>query len=208
MEIVARFNDLCGECPVWDPPSQSLYWTDCVGLNFYRYDAVSKRSELVKAGIEINGFRLNDAGGFVITNNSGIWLSDGADSTRIIAEEVDGNQCQMNDCVADPKGRLISASLFYNPAAAYPKGKLMCVDTDGHVSILDEGFELSNGLACSLDFSLLYFTDSVARKIYRYDYDRNAGTIRNRRILVCQCDLPRLYRNAPVGSMAGEPCRS
>jgi D-xylonolactonase len=184
MEIVASYNDLCGECPVWDPMSQSLYWTDCVGLNFYRYDASSKRSELVKAGLEINGFRLNNPSGFVITNNSGIWLWDGADNTRLIADHVDGNKCQMNDCVADAKGRLFSGSLFYNPEIPYPKGHLMRVGTDGKVSILDEGFDLSNGLAFSPDFSFLYFADSVARRIYRYDYDLTAGTVSNRRTLV------------------------
>jgi D-xylonolactonase len=58
------------------------------------------------------------------------------------------------------------------------------VETDGSVHIADEGFHISNGLAWSPDSKYLYFTDSAARRIYRYDYDRASGNLRNRRVLV------------------------
>jgi D-xylonolactonase len=90
----------------------------------------------------------------------------------------------MNDCIADPQGRLLSGSLFYDPNAEYPLGKLMRVDTDGQVSILDDGIHLANGLAFSPDYRTLYFTDSVARRIYAYDYNPLTGDTRNRRVLV------------------------
>ena len=78
MEIVADYHDLCGECPIWDSATSTLYWTDCVGLRFYRFHPSTKHHEMLKSGLEINGYRLNEPGGFVITNNSGIWLWDGA----------------------------------------------------------------------------------------------------------------------------------
>src|ERR1700719_4609565 len=36
-EIVADFGDLNGEAPVWDPDTGTLFWTDCVGLKFCRF---------------------------------------------------------------------------------------------------------------------------------------------------------------------------
>jgi sugar lactone lactonase YvrE len=102
LNIVADYQDLCGECPVWDPQTEALYWTDCVGQRFYRFQQASSKHEILKQGLEINGYRLNRQGGFVITNNSGIWLWDGTDQLELIAAEVDGVRCQMNDCTSDP----------------------------------------------------------------------------------------------------------
>jgi D-xylonolactonase len=61
---------------------------------------------------------------------------------------------------------------------------LIRLDTDGTAQVVDEGFHLSNGLAFSPDEKTLYFTDSIARRIYAYDYDRITGNVRNRRTLV------------------------
>src|SRR3954469_13120657 len=63
VDIIADYHDLCGECPVWDPDAGVLYWTDSVALRFYRYDPRTGKHEIVKSGLEINGFRLNRSGG-------------------------------------------------------------------------------------------------------------------------------------------------
>lgn len=184
MEVIADYQDLCGECPVWDPSTASLYWTDSVGLRFYRFHLATGQHAIVKEGLEINGFRLNQGGGFIITNNSGIWLWDGANSTRLIADHVDDDKCRMNDCVADDEGRLLAGSWFYDPQGDYPLGKLMQVDSSGRVSVLDEGIHLANGMAFSPDSRTLYFTDSLVRRIYAYDYEVRTGAVGNRRVLV------------------------
>ena len=50
--VVADYNELCGEGPIWDVEGNQLYWTDCVGKRFYRYDGLTKKHATVKAGIE------------------------------------------------------------------------------------------------------------------------------------------------------------
>ncbi|MGH9327432.1 MAG: SMP-30/gluconolactonase/LRE family protein [Terriglobia bacterium] len=184
LKPIADYGDLCGEGPIWDTQQNSLYWTDCVGLKFYRYDWGSKDSAAIKDDLQISGCALNAGGGFVITNDSGIWLWDGSGELRLIADHVEGAECRMNDCIADPSGRLIAGSNFYDPAKDYPLGKLISVETDGSARILDEGFHLSNGLGFSPDRQTLYFTDSVARLIFAYDYNTDLGTAKNRRVFV------------------------
>lgn len=184
MQVIADFGDLCGECPVWDSASRALYWTDCVGMRFYRYDDSTKTSVVLRTGLQINGFRLNRSGGFVITNNSGIWLWDGVSELSLIASQIENAKCQMNDCTADPGGRLFSGSCLYDPSGSYERGKLMRVDVDGRGKVLDEGFELANGLGFSPQYDTLYFTDSAARRIYAYDYDQSTGDVRSRRVFV------------------------
>jgi len=139
---------------------------------------------MVKRDITIYGFRRNKQGGYVITNNDGIWLWKGEGSLALVAAEADGSKYQVNDCIADARGRLLTGSFFYNPAAAYELGKLIRVDTNGRTSVIDEGFQLANGLGFSPDGKVLYFADTVVRRIYAYDYDLSAGSVRNRRVLV------------------------
>jgi D-xylonolactonase len=90
----------------------------------------------------------------------------------------------MNDCIADPQGRLFAGSFYYDPSCSYPLGHLMRVDPDHSIHIVDEGIHLGNGLGFSPDEKTLYFTDTVARKIYSYDYEAKTGELKNRRICV------------------------
>jgi D-xylonolactonase len=184
IKIIAEYGDLCGEGPVWDPDSGCLYWTDIDGQRFFRFHQPSNKHEIVKQGLEISGYSLNRPGGFVIANSRGIWLWDGADGLRLIADQVENSKCQINDAIADPEGRFFAGSNFYDPSHEYELGKLIRVDTDGTAQVADEGFNLANGLAFSPDETTLYLTDSAARRIYAYDYDRRTGGLRNRRVLI------------------------
>jgi D-xylonolactonase len=184
LSIVADYKDRCGEGPIWDVDHNRLYWTDCLGLRFYRYDWSSKKHEIVTEGFEIKGYALNQNGGFVVSNTTGIWSWDGSGAPELICDQVDGFKCQANDCIADPAGRLLAGLFYYDPSKNYPLGKLISVDTDGTAHIIDEGFHLANGLGFSPNKKTLYFTDSVARCIFAYDYDAATGTAKNRRIFV------------------------
>jgi sugar lactone lactonase YvrE len=188
LTVIADFGDLCGECPVWDADREALYWIDSTGLKFSQYDWRARKHILIREGLSINGFRIHSSGAFVLTNNQGVWFWEGVGEPQLIASDADGSLCQLNDCTADASGRLISGSYFYNPAGDYPLGKLVLVDLDGKARVLDEGFHLSNGLGFSPDGRTLYFTDSVARLIYAYDYDMNTASATKRRVFV---EVPR-----------------
>jgi len=183
-KVIADYGDLCGEGPLWDFRTHQLYWTDITGRRFYCLDWATQQHRIVKEGFEVCGFAFNSPGGFVVTNSTGVWLWEGDGKPQLVADQAEGSKCQLNDCIADPAGRLLTASYFYNPTEQYPLGDLISVDTDGRARILDQGFHLSNGLGFSPDGQTLYFTDSVARIIYAYDYDVASGTPSNRRIFV------------------------
>lgn len=63
-------------------------------------------------------------------------------------------------------------------------GKLYLIRGDGTAAVLDEGVVLSNGLGFSPDGRTLYFTDTMARKIFAYDVDVSTGLVKNRRTFV------------------------
>jgi len=182
--VIVDPGDLCGECPLWDPSQQALEWIDSVGQKIHRLHWPSRQHSIVTGEVPVNGFRRNRRGGYIICNNQGIWQWHGGHNLTMIATEVAGRRCQVNDCVADSRGRFLTGSYFYDPAGKYELGSLIRVNTRGEGSVLDEGFHLSNGLGFSPDESKLYFADSAARRIYAYDYDADTGSVTNRRVLV------------------------
>lgn len=184
---IADYGDICGEGPLWNAGEQSLYWTDLARKRFYRYDWRTRRHEIVSEALQVSGYAFNRPGGLVVTNVEGIWLWDTKAPPTLLAREVDGRRCCMNDCVTDPEGRLYSGTYHRDPATGEFRpggGCLMRVDNDGSVHVVDDGFRLSNGLAFSPDLRTLYYVDSAQRFIYAYDYRRADGALSNRRVLV------------------------
>jgi sugar lactone lactonase YvrE len=184
IEVVADYGDLCGEGPLWDDQKQILYWTDIDGKKYYRYLWNQGRHERISDGFQVNGACMQEIGGFVVTNSDGFWLWDPGTKPLLLASQADGQDCLLNDCIADPEGRVYSGSYHFNPHGASAPSFLFRLDTDGSVHIADEGVQFSNGLAFSPDGSTLYFSDSTARCIYAYAWHRETGSLTDRSIFV------------------------
>ena len=183
LSVLADYGNLCGEGPLWDRRSNTLYWTDITGKRFYCLNWGTRAHDLIQSGFEVAGYAFQEAGGFVVVNAQGIWQWDIAGERRLAITEAEGTKCQMNDCIADPQGRLFAGSWFYDPSREdYPLGYLIRVDTDGSAHVVDEGIHLANGLGFSPDQRTLYFSDSVARVVYAYDYREHDGALANRRV--------------------------
>jgi len=184
VEVIADDGNLCGEGPHWDERENALYWTDIDGARFYRFLWHERRRELLHEGFVVNGFCMQQGGGFLATSSQGAWLWQPGADPLLVAGEAEGQECRLNDCLADPEGRVYSGSYHLNEDGTSPPSYLFRIDTDGSVHIVDEGISFSNGLAFSPDCSTLYFTDLVARCIYAYDWRRNDGALTNRRVFV------------------------
>jgi D-xylonolactonase len=184
VRVVADYRDLCGEGPLWDYEKQILYWTDIDGKKLYRYLWNERRHELIHKGFKVNGFAMQESGGFVVTNSEGAWLWTLGSKPTLLASQADGQECVLNDCIADPEGRVYSGSYHHNPNGPSAPSFLFCIDTDGSVHVADEGIRFSNGLAFSPDGTTLYFSDTTARCIYAYEWHRETGKLTNRRVFV------------------------
>lgn len=173
----------CGESPLWDAAARRIYWTDSAG-RFFSYDWESRERTVLLRDFVVTGCALDEDGGFVLINGTGVWHWDGTGAPRRVAPADAHEPLPLNDCVADPRGRLLAGSTFYDPTGSYALGQLLAFDPAGSCRVLDEGFHLANGLGWSPDARTLYCTDSILRTIYRYDYDVDTGSVRNRRVFV------------------------
>jgi sugar lactone lactonase YvrE len=87
-----------------------------------------------------------------------------------------------NDGKCDRMGRLWVGTLDMGTAAN--RGNLFRVEADGTWKKMDSGFTVANGMGWSPDNRRMYFTDSMRRTVYTYDFDLRAGDISHRRPLI------------------------
>ena len=95
-----------------------------------------------------------------------------------VVEEIPvERESRFNDVIADPEGRVFCGTMP-GPDGG---GRLYRLDRDGTLTELLDGVGLPNGMDFSPDGRLLYFVDSKAGIIWRFDYDRATGELAGRR---------------------------
>jgi len=196
LETLASNNDRCGECPIWDSQTRRLIWNDMNASRVFVFDHTTQAvSELDINGLNAAGMAFNESGGLVFAGTGGLHLWRGPGKYRTLLTNHMDEALNFNDILADPKGRLYAGTWYWGAQEYEKLGKLYLIDTDGSVTVQDEGIQLSNGLGLSPDEKTLYYADSTARKIYAYDVNQSTGALSNRRVFV---DVP-LTEGIPDG---------
>ncbi len=184
VRCVQQANAILGEGPLWCPREQALYWLDIKRPAVYRCDPAGGQSAHWPMPSDIGCMALRESGGMVVGLRSGFAALDfetGA-VTPIADPEVDRPDNRINDGKVDRQGRFWAGTL--NDAEADPLGSLYRLDPDRTVTLMQDGAVVSNGIGWSPDDRILYFTDSVVRTIWAYDFDAPSGAISNRRVFV------------------------
>jgi sugar lactone lactonase YvrE len=178
-EIVADYACETGENPLWHPLEKRLYWTDIPTGRLFRYDPASGVHEQIYQGRPVGGFTFEAGGGLLLFRDRGnIVLWREGETTEIIEEIPAEQDSRFNDVIADPVGRVYCGTM----SSRQSRGRLYRLDRDGCIAqVLDE-IACSNGLGFTPDLKALYYTDSYAREIYRFDYRADRGILSNRRI--------------------------
>lgn len=178
-ELIADYACETGEGPLWHAAEQRLYWVDIPKGRLFRYHPASGAHEMCFEGRQLGGFTIQADGALLLFMDRGtvqIWR-DGA-FTTVIEEIPDERETRFNDVFADPAGRVFCGTM---PTKERP-GRLYRLDTDGALTKILEGIGCSNGMGLTPDQQQLYYTDTGAREIYLFDYDRASGAIGNQRV--------------------------
>lgn len=180
-ELVADTHCIVGEGPLWHPDERRLYWTDILGGRIHRFDPATGQSEVVYTGPPVGGFTLQADGSLLLFRERGavaIWR-DGQ-VTTLISELPDEVNSRFNDVIADPTGRVYCGTM---PTPDRP-GRLYLLDRNGEIRILLEGVTIANGMGFTPNRRQMYFTDTIKREIYRFDYHAQTGDLHGRQIFV------------------------
>lgn len=180
-ELIADYQCVVGEGPLWHPTEKRVYWTDIPTGRMFRYDPATGAHEQFYQGEVVGGFTIQADGALLLFMARGavkIWR-DGA-LTTVIEELPLELASRFNDVIADPVGRVYCGTM---PTKECP-GRLYRLDTDGSISLLLEGIGCSNGLGFTPDRKGMYYTDTPKKEIYLFDYDAETGAITNQRVAI------------------------
>ena len=181
VRCVANPQALVGEGPVWDDRRQALWWIDVKDPRLFRYDPASGENLELNMPERIGCIALRAGGGLIGAFVTGFkWIDPETGAvTPIVDPEPDRPGNRFNDGKCDRRGRLFAGTM--DNAEIECTGTLYRLDPDLSVQVMCTGVHLSNGLGWSPDDRVLYYTDSLRRTIWAYDYDLEIGAMANRR---------------------------
>jgi sugar lactone lactonase YvrE len=181
VRCVANPRALVGEGPVWDDRRQALWWIDVKNPRLFRYHPASGGNLELVMPERIGCVALRDGGGLIGGFTSGFkWIDPETGAvTPIVDPEPDRPGNRFNDGKCDRRGRLFAGTM--DNAEVECTGTLYRLEPNLSVHVMCTDVHLSNGLGWSPDDRVLYYTDSLRRTIWAYDYDLDTGAITNRR---------------------------
>ncbi len=173
-----------GEGPVWDVQEQALYFVDVRGKTLWRHDPSSGAFRRWELPLQVGSFALRQGGGALLALEDGFYSFDfDTGATELVAlAPGEGEKTILNDGKADPRGRFLAGGCVRSLADPDPCAALHSLAPDGTVTRLDQHISVANGPCWSPDGKTFYFTDSMPRAIYAYDYDLDTGAVANRRV--------------------------
>jgi D-xylono/L-arabinono-1,4-lactonase len=181
IKLIANYDCICGEGPLWHPLEKRLYWVDITTGRMFRYDPVSGKHAKVYEGETIGGYTVQADGKLLLFQRNGSVRTWQEGVIETVVEGIPAEAgCQFNDVIADPMGRVFCGTL---PGKDH-QGSLYRLELDGTITHLFGGIGCSNGMGFTLDHRQMYYTDSTAGKIYVFDYADANGELSNRRDLV------------------------
>jgi len=190
-ELIVDARNAVGECPVWVPEENALYWVDIPHGGLQRWSAQSGEVQRWNADTMLACIARTETGGWVAGMESGFFLltprAGGHLDTQLLAGvEHPRPDMRMNDGRCDRQGRFWAGSMVLDMGANAAAGILYRYAGDGAAHAQLDGFITLNGLAFSPDGRTMYVSDShpLVQQIWAFDYDVDSGTPSNRRVFV------------------------
>jgi sugar lactone lactonase YvrE len=185
-------QNLLGEGAFWDARRQRLWWVDVpMPAKLQMLEPATGKVETHAMPQMVMSVRAKrDGSGLLLATHSGIGSFDyaGGTLTHLVNPEPDKPFNRSNDGGTDARGRFWFGTMQNNIAPdgsgiaiVSSAGTLFRLDPDMRISAHDSGIMISNTVCWSPDNRTMYFSDTATHTIFAYDYDLDAGEIRNKR---------------------------
>jgi sugar lactone lactonase YvrE len=172
--MVADYRCALGEGPLWHQQERRVYWVDILTGRVFWYEPATGAHAVFFQGPIVGGFTMQADGSLLLFMEKGgvATLRDG--ELDYVVHGIRGEEnSRFNDVIADPRGRVFCGTM----PSKHKSGKLYRLDCDGTLSVVLEEVGCPNGMGFSPDGLKFYFTDTGARRIYRYEYDEETGEL-------------------------------
>ena len=181
LELIADYQCVIGENPLWHPIEKQLYWTDIPTGRMFRYAPSTGEHEQFYQGEVVGGFTIQAEGNLLLFMARGavkVWRN--GELIDVLEEIPDERDSRFNDVIADPEGRVFCGTMPTKDRLA----RLYQLHADGELIKLLDGIGISNGMGFTPDHKGMYYTDTSKRAIYVFDYDQNSGIISNQNTFI------------------------
>jgi len=206
--IVVDSRCILGEGPLWHPVERRIYWLDIARQVIHRCCIDSDRVEEIATGCVVGGTTLQEDGSLLLMGARGALHVLRDDSVaELVAPSRRLHGYRFNDAIADPLGGIFSGIMAVreSPRARFDllgrvrsrlertgflrgpderPGVLYRYDPSGVRTTILASTGRPNGMGFSPDGRLFYFTDSLAKRIYAFDYDQTTGRVTRQRVFV------------------------
>jgi sugar lactone lactonase YvrE len=183
VEVAIAAGALLGEGPRWDAATGRLLWVDIESHALHVFDPARGDDRAILLGNRVGAAAPTESGGVLVALAGGLAVVDlDNESVSALVEMPHGDDIRLNDGACDAAGRFWvgSMALDYSPG----HGALYRYSHDGGLDrVLDE-VTLSNGIGWSPDGATMYYIDSMAYRVDRFDFDVASGEISGRRPLI------------------------
>jgi len=187
MDAVLAFkaNAKLGEGAIWNVDNQKLYWVDIEGQCFNIFDPATGDNIVYKTGKRVGTVVPINANTVLTALEDGIATIDlekGSVDYVLNTDIHKVNNRRFNDGKCDPRGRFWVGTLSMDGIANV--SSLYCIDKDFNLSERISGVSISNGIAWSIDGSLMYYIDTPTGEVVQFDYNLENGTIANKKLII------------------------
>lgn len=186
-ELQARLlvdcHNLLGECVLWNPADQRVYWTDVYGQKLYSCDPEGQQLLVRELPDKLGSFAFDPDGNLLAAFAKGLYrhhLQTGR-REQLTRFEPEQPLTRLNDGRTDRSGRFIVGGCHqgsYNPVSSV----ISYAGGDSARTLL-QSVALTNGIAFSLDGKRMYFSDSETYVYHWYEYEPRTGELGARHVL-------------------------
>lgn len=190
--IEIAFDNHCGlgEGPVWDSIQNRLYWVDIDNHLLFCGDPITHAYQQYPFTFAVTALGIRRNGGLVLATSHGfvLWNSIHSEFEQLGDPESDKSGARFNDGAVDRVGRFWAGTMTETDATS----TLYRLDAQHRIQPMEKEITISNGMGWSPDNRFFYFTDTLRKVIYRYDFDLQSGKIENRTIFISVFEGPGL----------------
>lgn len=163
------------EGPVFDKVNNVLYFVSILNFRVYRFNPLTQELVFIQLASPTSCVFLSPQFGIVAASTLGFYTLNFESLTteKIFDIKIPANT-RFNDGILDAKGRFLIGTMGY-PEIIDNIGSVLSY-SDGNVKVLIKGTTISNGIVFTRDSKNMYFIDTPACTVAKYQYDLEYGT--------------------------------